>query len=141
MYGGEDGVARGVSTRGKGLVGMEHIRDNGCPAWGPLSMSEFAFVSHELPLHMKFHPLMWFIYVLYPLPCNFLMGCRVFEAGVLTFRVKYWFLSIGQNLTYCVSWNFGVSLHRVNQRDTYSVRFYYFLPSFLFLVDFLLSKF
>ena len=141
MYGGEDGVARGVSTRGKGLVGMEHIRDNGCPAWGPLSMSEFAFVSHELPLHMKFHPLMWFIYVLYPLPCNFLLGCRVFEAGVLTFRVKYWFLSIGQNLTYCVSWNFGVSLHRVNQRDTYSVRFYYFLPSFLFLVDFLLSKF
>ena len=58
MYGGEDGVVSGVSTRGKGLVGMEHTRDNGCPAWGPLSVSEFAFVSHELPLYMKFHPLM-----------------------------------------------------------------------------------
>jgi len=79
----------GVSTRGKGLVGMEHIRDNGCPAWGPLSVSEFAFVSHELPLHMKFHPLMWFIYVLYLLPCNFLLGCRVFETGVLTFMFLF----------------------------------------------------
>lgn len=100
----------GVSTRGKGLVGMEHIRDNGCPAWGPLSVSQFAFVLYELPLYTKFHPLMWFIYVLYLLPCNFLLGgCSVFGTGVLTFILMYWFLSTGQDLTYCVIWDLGIS--------------------------------
>lgn len=79
MYGGADGVASGVSTRGKGLVGMEHIRDNGCSAWGPLSVSDFAFVSHELPLHMQSHPLMRFIYVLCLFPCNFLLDLSCFQ--------------------------------------------------------------
>lgn len=79
MYGVEDGVVSGVSVRGKGFVGMEHIRDNGFAAWGPLSVSEFAFVSHELPLHTQFHPLMWFIYLLYVLPCNFLLGLSCFQ--------------------------------------------------------------
>lgn len=79
MYVSEDGVVSGVSTRGKGLVGMEHIRDNGCSAWGPLSVSGFAFVSHELPLHTQFRSLMWFIYELYLLPCNFLLGVSCFR--------------------------------------------------------------
>lgn len=79
MYGGEDGLESGVGARGKGLVGMEHIRDNGCSAWGPLSVSEFAFVSRELQLRTQFRSLMWFIYELYLLPCNFLLGVSCFR--------------------------------------------------------------
>lgn len=79
VQGGDEEV-RGLSTRGKGLEGLEHVRDNGCSAWGPLSMSEPAFVSHELPSHSLPHPLIWFIYVVYLLPCNFLFSLVCFHS-------------------------------------------------------------
>jgi hypothetical protein len=66
-------MVRGLSTRGKWLEGMEHIRNNRCCASGPVSVSESAFVSHESVPHLQSHPLAWFIYALYLLPCHFLL--------------------------------------------------------------------
>lgn len=55
---------------------------------GARYLCQFAFVSHELPLHTQFHSLTRFIYELYRLPCNLVLGCRVFQTDVLTYILK-----------------------------------------------------
>lgn len=80
MYrGGGDGTVRGLSMRGIGLEEMEHVCNNGCSAWGPLSMSESAFVSYVLHSHLLPQSLIWFIYILWLLPCNFLFSMVCFQ--------------------------------------------------------------